>query len=107
MYSGLCSLQRKEAPREDEEHELDQLEPEPEAEDATQVSWWSRVWESHREPACPATSPIYPLQRVMPTSTEPDIDNCTVHVLSSQSPVRQRPSELQAPVPWGCPGNTY
>lgn len=39
-HSGFWSLQRKEAPREDEEHELelDQLEPEPQARDATQVS---------------------------------------------------------------------
>lgn len=59
---------RKESPREDEEHELelDQLEPEPQARDDTQC--------------------------VMPTPTGPDVDNCTVHVLTSQSPVRQRPT---------------
>ncbi|XP_028736679.1 piezo-type mechanosensitive ion channel component 1 isoform X1 [Peromyscus leucopus] len=59
---------RKEAPREDEEHELelDQLELESQARDASQC--------------------------VIPTSTGPDIDNCTVHVLTSQSPVRQRPA---------------
>lgn len=39
---------------------------------------------------------MYPLQGEMPLTTEPDIDNCTVHVLSSQSPVRQHPGELQA-----------
>lgn len=44
---------------------------------------------------------MYPPQGEMPMTTEPDTDNCTVHVLTSQSPVRQRPGELQAPSwPW-------
>lgn len=95
-HSGFWSLQRKEAPREDEEHELelDQLEPEPQARDATQVSRWSWKSESHWELPADDSSPVCPLQCVTPTSTGPDIDNCTVHILTSQSPVRQRPSEL-------------
>ncbi|XP_008824736.2 piezo-type mechanosensitive ion channel component 1-like [Nannospalax galili] len=68
------SDQRKEAPREDEEHEheleLDQLELDSQAGDAT--------------------------QHMIPTSTAPDIDDCIVHDLTSQSPVRQRPSKSRA-----------
>lgn len=67
LHKSCPSELRKETPREDEEHELelDHLEPEPQARDATQGE--------------------------MPMTTEPDLDNCTVHVLTSQSPVRQRP----------------
>lgn len=67
LRKGRLSELRKEIQREDEEHELelDQLEPEPQARGATQGA--------------------------MPTTTGPDTDNCTVHVLTSQSPVRQRP----------------
>lgn len=43
---------------------------------------------------------MYLLQGEMPMTTEPDIDNCTVHVLTSQSPIRQRPRKLQALWPW-------
>lgn len=52
---------------------------------------------------------MYPLQGATPTTTGPDIDNCTVHVLTSQSPVRQRPGELQALWPWDArpPVNIY
>ncbi|XP_034378846.1 piezo-type mechanosensitive ion channel component 1 isoform X2 [Arvicanthis niloticus] len=67
LHKSCPSELRKETPREDEEQELelDQLEPEPQARGATQGE--------------------------MPMTTEPDTDNCTVHVLTSQSPVRQRP----------------
>lgn len=112
-YSGFWSRQRKEAPREDEEHELelDQLELESQARDASQVSRWSWVSQSHGERPAATSSPTCLLQFVIPTSTGPDIDNCTVHVLTSQSPVRQRPgelvlqrpSELEAQWPGGCP----
>ncbi|XP_029388286.1 piezo-type mechanosensitive ion channel component 1 isoform X3 [Mus pahari] len=67
LHKSRPSELRKETSTEDEEHELelDQLEPEPQARDATQGE--------------------------MPMTTEPGLDNCTVHVLTSQSPVRQRP----------------